>query len=399
MGTSAGVGYSEHRNPAEAGKEAALKALQQAGIAKPDFVFAFATVGYNQQALIGAIREVTSGAPLSGCSGEGIITRETVTETNFGVAVLAISSDELHFSNAMVPGVGERADLAGERLAAEIRPFLAADTIACFLLADGLVFNFDPFLAAFETALRRQGHDTPLPLFGGLAADNWASRKTFQYHNDEVFSEGLSCVVMSGSGGVASGINHGCVPVGSKRTITRSQGNIIYEIDGVPALEALKDYLGEDWQNQWNKASLNLCLGFKTPEDIKCGYEEYIIRYMVGKNDEQGQVTIQSEVSDGTELWIVRRDKELITSGIQAISRQIKEQLAGRKPKFVLQFECVGRGKVVFREREKVELIRALQREVGEYIPWIGLYTYGEIGPVVNNNCFHNFTSVIATVY
>ena len=120
---------------------------------------------------------------------------------------------------------------------------------------------------------------------------------------------------------------------------------------------------------------------------------------MIGKDDEQGQVTIQSEVSDGTELWIVRRDKELITSGIQAISRQIKEQLAGRKPKFVLQFECVGRGKVVFREREKVELIRALQREVGEYIPWIGLYTYGEIGPVVNNNCFHNFTSVIATVY
>ena len=399
MGTAAGVGYSEHRNPAEAGKEASVKALQQAGITKPDFVFAFATVGYNQQALLRSIREATSGAPLSGCSGEGIITRETVAETNFGVAVLAISSDELRFNNAMVKRVGERADLAGERLAAEIQPFLAADTIACFLLADGLVFNFDPFLASFETALRQKGHDTPLPLFGGLAADNWASRKTFQYHNDEAFSEGLCCVTMSGNGGVASGVNHGCVPVGSKRTITRSQGNIIYEIDGVPALDALKDYLGEDWQNQWNKASLNLCLGFKTPEHLKSGYEDYIIRYMMGKDEAQGGVTIQSEVSDGTELWIVRRDKELIACGMQAISRQIREQLAERKPKFVLQFECVGRGKVVFREREKVELVRSLQREVGEGIPWIGLYTYGEIGPVVSNNCFHNFTSVVAAVY
>jgi small ligand-binding sensory domain FIST len=119
----------------------------------------------------------------------------------------------------------------------------------------------------------------------------------------------------------------------------------------------------------------------------------------MGKDEAQGGVTIQSEVSDGTELWIVRRDKELIACGMQAISRQIREQMADKRPKFVLQFECVGRGKVVFREREKVELIRALQREVGEGIPWIGLYTYGEIGPVVRNNCFHNFTSVVAAVY
>ncbi|MBU4263964.1 MAG: FIST C-terminal domain-containing protein [Proteobacteria bacterium] len=399
MATSAGVGFSEHRNPVAAGKEAAMKALEQAGIAKPDFVFVFATVGYNQQSLIRSIREATSGAPLSGCSGEGIITRETVAETNFGVAVMVISSNELRFNNGMVKGVGERAGPAGELLASEIRPFLGVDNIACFLLADGLVFNFDPFLSAFETALRRDGQEGYLPLFGGLAADNWASKKTFQYHDDEVFSEGLSFVVMSGSGGIASGVNHGCVPVGSKRTITRSLGNIIYEIDGVPALEALQDYLGDDWRTQWNKTSLNLCLGFKTPETIKSGYEEYIIRYMMGMNDKEGWVTIQSEVCEGTELWIVRRDKELINCGMRAISSQIREQLAGRIPKFVLQFECVGRGKVVFREQEKIELIRGLQQEVGEGIPWIGFYTYGEIGPVVRNNCFHNFTSVVTAVY
>jgi hypothetical protein len=399
MTTSAGVGFSDHRNPAQAGRDAALQALGQAGTAKPDFVFVFATVGYNQQALLRAIREVTAGAPLSGCSGEGIITRETVSETNFGVAVMVISSAELRFNHAMIQGIGGKAGQAGERLAGEIRPFLAPDNIACFLLADGLVFNFDPFLSAFEAGLRQAGQAGPLPLFGGLAADNWASHKTYQYHNDEVFSEGLSCVVMSGSGGIASGVNHGCVPVGGKRTITRSQGNIIYEIDGMPALDALQDYLGEDWRTQWNKTSLNVCLGFKTPAHLKHGYEEYIIRYMMGKDDEQGGVTIQSEVSEGTELWIVRRDKELIACGMQAISGQIREQLAGRTPRFVLQFECVGRGKVVFREQEKLELIRGLQQEIGENVPWIGLYTYGEIGPVVSNNCFHNFTSVVTAVY
>ena len=396
MGTTAGVGYSIHRNPSEAGKEAALKALQQAGIAKPDFVFVFATVGYNQEILIRSIRTATAGAPLSGCSGEGIITQETVAETNFAVAVMVISSDELRFQNARVSEIDQQAADAGERLATEIQPFLAADSIACFMFADGLVFDFDPFLATFEKNIER---DTPLPVFGGLAADNWASKNTYQYQDDDVFSGGISCVVMSGSGAVAWGINHGCVPVGSKRTITRSKGNIIYEIDGIPALDAMKEYFDEEWQSQWNKTSLNLCLGFKTPEHIRQGYEAFVIRYMVSKNDQEGSVTIQSDVRDGDELWIVRRDRELISGGLQAISYQIKAATGTGNPKFILQFECVGRGKVVFREQEKMELIRSLQDEIGSEIPWIGFYSYGEIGPIANFNCFHNFTSVVTAVY
>ncbi len=396
MGTAVGVGYSIHRNPAEAGKEAALKAMEQAGVTKPDFVFVFATVGYNQEVLIRSIREATARAPLSGCSGEGIITQETVAETNFGVTVMVICSDELRFNNARVKEIGQQAAIAGERLGTKIQPFLAADSIACFLFADGLVFDFDPFLATFEKNIRRE---TPLPVFGGLAADNWASQKTYQYHDDEVFSEGISCVVMSGTGAIAWGINHGCVPVGAKRTITRSEGNIIFEIDEIPALEAMKEYFEEEWQSEWNKTSLNLCLGFKTPEHIRKGYEEYVIRYMVAKNEQDGSVTIQSDVRDGDELWIVRRDKELISGGLQTISSQIKDKTGDSKPKFVLQFECVGRGKVVFREHEKMELTKSLQDDIGADIPWIGFYSYGEIGPISNYNCFHNFTSVVTAVY
>ena len=396
MGTSVGVGCSLHKNPVDAGKEAALKALQQGNITKPDFVFVFATVGYNQQLLIQTIRETTFGAPLSGCSGEGVIAQGMVAETNFGVCVMAIASDELSFANVCVKEIAQGVDLAGERLAAEIRPLLAQDSIACFLFVDGLVFDFDPFREAFEKSLKYPGH---LPLFGGLAADNWSVRKTYQYHDDEVFSRGISCVLMSGNGGVAWGINHGCVPIGTKRTITRSKGNIIYEIDGIPALEALKEYIEEDSEGQWNKMMLNLCLGFKTPEHLKGHYEEFIVRYMMDKDDREGYVTIQSDVKDGAEFWFVRRDKELIRNGLQAISRQIREKIGNRKPQFVLQFECMGRGKAVFREQEKIELQRSLQADTGPDLPWIGFYSYGEIGPISTYNCIHNFTSVVAAVY
>ena len=396
MGTFVGVGHSTHRNPAEAGRQAARAALVQAGIEVPDFVLVFATVGYNQQLLLDAIRAETSGAPLSGCSGEGVITRDTVAETNFAVCVLTVSSDELRFHNARVTGIDQLADLGGGALAEQLKPLVGEDALGCFVLADGLVFNFDPFLAAFEATM---GREVPLPVFGGLAADNWASLKTYQYHNGEIFSDGVCCVLVSGRGGIAWGVTHGCLPVGTKRTITRCRGNVIYEIDGIPALDAMKDYLEPDWTSQWTKASPNLCLGFKTPERFRAGYEEYVIRYMIAKDDQEGSVTIQSEVTDGTELWIVRRDKELITNGLQAISSQIRGRLGDAKPKFVLQFECVGRGKVVFLESEKLALIKALQREFDEEVPWIGFYSFGEIGPIVDSNSFHNFTAVVAAVY
>ncbi|HTG02049.1 MAG TPA: FIST N-terminal domain-containing protein [Nitrospirota bacterium] len=396
MGTLAGVGYSVHRNPIEAGREAAQKALNALGAGKPDIVFVFGTVGYNQQLLIQSIREATANAPLSGCSAEGIITQGMADETNFGVAVMAISSSELQFHNVCVKDLGAGAGRAGERLAELIQPHASEACIACFLFADGLALNFDPFLTTFERALHCA---RPLPIFGGLAADNWTSQKTYQYHNDEVFSDGISCMLLSGQGAVAWGVNHGCVPVGTKRTVTRSRGNEIFEIDGGPALEVLKEYSGEDWTEQWNKTSLNLCLGFKTPEHLKQYYDEYLIRYMNRKNNQSGSVTIQSDVREGTDLWIVRRDKELIRSGLQTIADRIHEQTGGRKPMFVLHFECVGRGKVVFRESEKIELIRALQHKIGDDIPWLGFYGYGEIGPIRESNCLHNFTAVVTAVY
>ena len=73
MTTKAAVGTSYHHNPNVAGREAAEQALRNAGLEKPDFVFMFATVGYDQRSVLQAVREATGGAPLCGCSGEGTI--------------------------------------------------------------------------------------------------------------------------------------------------------------------------------------------------------------------------------------------------------------------------------------------------------------------------------------
>src|SRR5918997_1963761 len=145
MVTKAGVGMSRHPNPNVACGEAAEQALEKAGVARPDFVFMFASIGYDQPSLLRAVRETTAGAPLSGCSVEGVIGGEDADESNFSVVVMAISSDELHWTNGIATGLSADSRAVGQRVAQELLPNLSADTIGLFVFPDGMSVALDSF--------------------------------------------------------------------------------------------------------------------------------------------------------------------------------------------------------------------------------------------------------------
>jgi small ligand-binding sensory domain FIST len=67
----------------------------------------------------------------------------------------------------------------------------------------------------------------------------------------------------------------------------------------------------------------------------------------------------------------------------------------GQTHNLVFQFECFTRGKSLFREQEKMQLLKRLRQSVGPDVPWAGFYTIGEIGPVEEHNNHYLFTSVV----
>src|SRR5919107_3746251 len=250
MATKAGVGMSRHHNPNVAGREAAGQALEKAGVYRPDFVFMFGSIGYDQHSLLRAVREVTGGAPLTGCSAEGTINGEDADESNFSVVVTAISSDELRWTNGIVRGLVDDSRAVGEQVAQNLGPHLSADTIGLFVFPDGrLDFevatdNLDNFFAGLEENLPSERF---LPLWGGGANDSFdMPSPPYQYCDDEVITDGVSYALLSGKAQAGWAISHGCIPIGGERKVTRSKGNIIHEIDGKPAVDVLKEYLPED---------------------------------------------------------------------------------------------------------------------------------------------------------
>jgi hypothetical protein len=385
---------SRNHNPSVAGREAAEQALQKAGVAKPDFVFMFGSIGYDQHSLVRAVRESTEGAPLTGCSAEGTINGEDADESNFSVVVTAISSEELQWSNGLAKGLGADPRAVGQQVAQDLLPNLSAETIGLFVFPDGMTDNLDPFFAGLEENLPSERF---LPLWGGGAGNNLnLEEPTYQYCDDEVISGGVSYALLSGEALPGWAISHGMMPIGGERIVTRSEGNVIYEIDGIPAVEVLKEYLPEGAlanDRDWMRYAISLALTFKAPSYMKD--EEYVVRGAPAVKMADGSIVVQTGVQEGTSVWFSSRDKEKISTGFDRMAAQIKEQLGGEKPKVVFQFECATRGKLMFREQEKLELLKRFRQSLGPDVPWAGFYTRGEIGPVEEHNDRHLWTSVV----
>src|ERR671917_458000 len=306
MTTKAGVGMSHHHNPNVAGRDAAKQALEKADVAKPDFVFMFATIGYDQRSLLRAVRETTGEAPLTGCSAEGTINGDSTNESNFSVLVTVISSEELHWRNGLERGLEADPHAVGQRVAQALLPDLSPETIGLFVFPV-LTGNLDNFFAGLQGDL---SSDRFLPLWGGGAGNNlvdWRER-TYQYCDDEVISDGVSYALLSGKARAGWAVSHSLIPIGGERKLTRCQGNIIYEIDGKPILEVIKEYIPDpDLVANWYRYALTLALCFKAPEYFED--EEYIVQGIPRINGDDGSVTIQTEVSEGTSVWFSSRDK------------------------------------------------------------------------------------------
>ena len=396
MAISAGTGSATHPNPMKAAAEAVEAA--EKGIQGPGnrFAIVYSTVAYEQEALIAAVAEKLGDIPFIGCSVEGTIGNEGSHEEGFSLQVCIMSSDTLRFHACHATGLGEDSEKAGRDLGASVKEHIGDDTLGLIALADGLSLNFDRFTAGWKAGAEL---DRFLPVIGGTAGDDWEFKRTYQYKNGEIMSDAVTAVLISGEGRLAHAVSHGCVPSSRKHTITKAEGNVIQEIDDRPALEVLNDYLDISEQKDWQKAIVNLALGFKAPSELSEQYDEHVIRYIPVKDEENGFLQINTEVKTGESVWMTRRDYEKIEAGLDKTIAAIKDQLGDEKPQVVLQFDCAGRGKVILPQAKKDALITRLQAGLGGTPAWSGFHSYGELGPVNERNYFHNFTAVIAAIY
>lgn len=378
MAIQAGVGLSKNKSASQAGYEACKGAIDKAGGKKPDFVVVFASSSFDQKELIKGVQEASDNAAMIGGTDAGEITNEGPTTKS--VAIMAIRTDKIKFYTGLGKDVKKNgARAAGQAVAREVKEKAekANDSLRTFImLPDVLTGNGADAVRGVLDVLGEH-----FPLVGGAPGDDFIFEKTYEYRDGEVVSGAVAGVGLSGEFSMGMGVRHGWIPIGIPMKVTKSDGAVLHELDGKPAISIYEDYFGERAEELRKeplaRMAITYPLGLKVP-----GYEEeYLIRDPITV-DEKGSITCAAEIPEGSEVRLMIGSKEKAIEAAEDAARRLMKEFAIDKttPKFVLMFNCIAREKL-FAQKANDE-IQAIMAIIGKDVPLLGFYTYGEQAPL-----------------
>lgn len=258
------------------------------------------------------------------------------------------------------------------------------DNPALMVVSAGYLADGDQIVNGVIDELGRQA-----PLFGGLAGDDLKFQETFAFDGSQVTSNGVAVLIFDsnviGLEGVAFS---GWKGIGTTKTVTKAVGNIVYELDGKPALDVYRKYLdcGED-----PVMAANLAVEYPLLLNREDGSS--VLRAVMRINDDKS-IVYAGSIPEGAKVRFgMASGTEVINQAVEQIS-EFKRQ-APRSEAIVL-FSCAARH-LAFGPMVEDEISAA--RKLWE-APLVGFFTSGEIGPVLQGRCdFHNHTLVPVLIY
>lgn len=387
----AGVGQSERQDTAGAVREAAGQALARAAIDQASLALVFFTAdhGARRTDLAASLIRAVGTDSIFGCSGAGILTGEGEIEGSSGIAVLVIGGAEILARPFIFePLRGNEANLGssfGEFLAKE-----RADNSLLILLPDSNHGN--PQLLLSAMAEKAGFH----PVVGAGAAESGIAGATFQMCAETVGSNMLAGAYLSGDFALQVDITQGCQPISPAMTITKAEGNLIYEIDRRPALEVFADLLKGPLAEDLRRALRVLFVGLPSdPGENSVAGGKYLIRNIVGLDGEKGVLGVSEYAREGEAMIFAMRDGRRAREDLEQMLRRQRERLRGRKPAFGIYFNCCARGNSLY-GIPGID-VAYIRRVLGDF-PLIGMFGGYELAPLGRANHLFAYTGVLALV-
>jgi small ligand-binding sensory domain FIST len=376
-----GAGLSTSESAWEAAMAAAREArggtLGRAGV---DLAFVFLSPAHlvEAEAAAEAVREELAPRHLLGCVAEGVVAGVRELEEGPAVAVWAgaLPGAEIECFHAAAVPTEDGIAVAGFPELDD--PGLVA------LLVDPFTFPAGPFLTRLNEA-----HEQ-IPLVGGIAAGGRRPGTQALVLNDAVHAEGAVGAVVSGLS-VLTVVSQGCRPIGREATITRCEGNVVYELAGEPALERLRGEVAALSSAERALAAGGLLAGLVIDEN-RPEYEtgDFLMRGLLGADEASGALALGETVRVGQTLRFFVRDA---ASADADLRRALADAPRRTRPAGALLFTCNGRGTNMFPQPEHDA--RVVAEALGTQA-LAGFFCGGEIGPVGGKAFLHGFTATLA---
>ena len=348
-----------------------------------DLVLVFGGIEYFKQPdLPATLNAAAPGAALLGCSTAGEISPDGVDDGSCVVTAIDFAQTELRQASTALNGMDD-SFAAGARLGQQLA---APDLQAILVFGPGVQINGSALVNGIASVV-----GDAVPITGGLAGDGGAFQRTWTLGKDGVTDHGIVAVGLCGKAlNFAHGSFGGWEPFGPARKVTRCSGNVLHELDGEPALEVYKRYLGEHAKGL---PASGLLFPFAMLGDDHNAIG--LIRTILGVDDVTGSLTLAGEIQQDSYLKLMHASTDKLVNGAESAAEAAARMLGAKTAGLAILVSCVGR-KLVMGSRVDEE-VEAVADIFGSNATLTGFYSYGEISPFTPGAAckLHNQTMTI----
>jgi hypothetical protein len=361
--------------------------LQSLALPDAQLVLVFGDVSVLcEQARRGTIAAAFPSAVIAGCSTAGEISGDGVAEGSLTVTALRFESDiGIRVAETDIAGMDD-SHAAGERLGRA----LSGDGLrAVVVFGPGIDVNGSALVEGLGSVV-----GSTLPVTGGLAGDGGAFKETCTLGPGGCSPRKVVALGLTGGAlRFAHGSFGGWDAFGPLRKVTRSAGNVLYELDGEPALEVYKRYLGQYAKDL--PAS-----GLLFPFEMVSAQREPVglIRTILGVDEATGSVTLAGNIDPQGYLRLMHSSTDRLVGGAERAAQSARDMLSSAENALVMLVSCVGR-KLVMGQRVEEE-VEAVQDVFDAAAAVTGFYSYGEISPLARGAAchLHNQTMTVTVI-
>lgn len=337
-----------------------------------------------QRAQLPEIAAAFPGARLVTCSTSGEISGLRVMDNSLALTAIHFENSQIQASAVRLDEMDGNSFNAGRQLAMNLEK---QGLVHVLVFSDGNIVNGSELVRGLAEIL-----PPGVAVTGGLAGDSDLFEKTLVGLDGDP-QEGL--IVGIGLYGEQLKVGYGSVggwdPFGPDRTITRAEGNVLYELDGQSALSLYKRYLGEYAQDLPSSALL-------FPLALREADGREVVRTILNIDEGRQSMTFAGDMPVGAVCRLMKANFDRLIDGAQNAAAASYQAIGSRPPELALLISCVGR-KLVLKQRVEDE-IESVQDVLGSETILTGFYAYGEISPAAPNaSCeLHNQTMTVTTL-
>jgi hypothetical protein len=323
-----------------------------------------AGIDFDYQLILQQINEAFPGIELIGCTTDGEISSVLEFQQD-SLTLLLFCSNEIEIRAGIGRDISKNPVAAARQAVEEAKAKTLGDLKLCLTTPESINVNGDFILDGLKQALGQE-----FPILGGGAGDGGKLKKTYQFFQTEVLTDSVPILLFSGDLLFSHGVASGWHPISKKCRVTKATTDVVYEIDGKPALDFYQYYLGDRFTH-----IIEYPLAVFEPEgDTFCIRAPYIC------DEELRSIRFFGNVPPQAVVQIAETSREAILLACKESIGQALDSYPGEEPDAALFFSCMALRYILgTRTKEEYQIVKDCFTKP---VPIFGFYSYNEISPL-----------------